>query len=208
MGQRGLLGGVLRLSGYAVSSLGDALENNGNPQEINSLRLASSGELPPDKGASETRLRKRQVAGSSVRLIGESIDQIADSLLLVGSATERVAFAAAGAAEGTVRVVEGLTRSLLNELSAWIYSITVIRPLFKFSACNIKFVSTIWINVWPWRRCSSSNGMFMYKINNIFSLDHYKIVCSLSMTKTTTYLLSIIGFIGSLPAIHTTLKSR
>ncbi len=102
-----LAGGVVRLSGWAVGSLGEAIENSGSGQDIDAEQ-----DLLSSWGNSDLKIKnKRIVAGTSVRLIGDAIEQIADSLLLAGSATEHVAFAATGAAEGTLRIVENsLTR--------------------------------------------------------------------------------------------------
>ena len=68
-------------------------------------------------GGGERRKRSRRVAGTSVRLLAGAIEQLADSLLLAGAATEHVAFAAAGAAEGTVRIMEDATASLSDMFS-------------------------------------------------------------------------------------------
>lgn len=70
-----LAGGVIKLSSIAVNSLGSAIENG-------SVKKESA----PNSG--KPRTSKRKVAGESVRLLGESIEQVADSLLLAGSATE------------------------------------------------------------------------------------------------------------------------
>ena len=111
-----LAGGAVRVSGWAVSSLGEAIENGGNARDqddVPTLTSPKENEVNPERG----KTRNRQVAGSSVKLIGDAIEQVADSLLLAGSATERVAFAAAGAAEGTVRIVEDLASSLSDMFS-------------------------------------------------------------------------------------------
>mmetsp|Transcript_10908 Transcript_10908/g.26895 ORF Transcript_10908/g.26895 Transcript_10908/m.26895 type:complete len:1052 (+) Transcript_10908:143-3298(+) len=110
-----LAGGAVRVSGWAVGSLGDAIENSGGGRggENSNKKVSSSIE----KGAERGKMRKRKVAGTSVRLIGDAIEQVADSLLFAGSATERVAFAAAGAAEGTVRIVEDIASSLSDMFS-------------------------------------------------------------------------------------------
>lgn len=52
-----------------------------------------------------------------MRLLAGAITQLADSLLLAGSATEHVAFAAAGAAEGTIRIMEDAAASLSDMFS-------------------------------------------------------------------------------------------
>ena len=70
-----LAGGVFKLSGYAVNSLGSAIEHGSDKKE-------------PEPNSGKPRTSKREVAGQSVRLLGESIEQVADSLLLAGSATE------------------------------------------------------------------------------------------------------------------------
>ena len=70
-----LAGGVIKLSSIAVNSLGSAIENGSVKKESE-----------PNSG--KPRTSKRKVAGESVRLLGESIEQVADSLLLAGSATE------------------------------------------------------------------------------------------------------------------------
>lgn len=102
-----LAGGAVRLSGWAVGSLGEAIENGGSGRENNPEQDRISSSVRPDLNTKS----KRKVAGTSVRLIGDAIEQIADSLLLAGSATEHVAFAATGAAEGTLRIMESsLTR--------------------------------------------------------------------------------------------------
>lgn len=75
-----LAGGVFRLSGWAVNSLGTAIEHGG------AMRDDISQAEDPHSG--KRRTSKRKVAGESVRLLGESIEQVADSLLLAGSATE------------------------------------------------------------------------------------------------------------------------
>jgi hypothetical protein len=76
-----LAGGVFRLSGWALSSVGSAIEHGGGAK-----RDSISQAEEPHSGKSRTS--KRKVAGESVRLLGESIEQVADSLLLAGSATE------------------------------------------------------------------------------------------------------------------------
>jgi len=104
-----IAGGVVRLSGWAVGSLGEAIECGGNERDENGDQTLASSKVST---SDNEKVRKRQVAGTSVRLIGDAIEQVADSLLLAGSATERVAFATAGAAEGTVRIVEDFASSL------------------------------------------------------------------------------------------------
>ncbi|KAL7491273.1 hypothetical protein ACHAWT_000672 [Skeletonema menzelii] len=93
-----LAGGVFKLSGWAVNSLGSAIEH-GNKKD-------------PEPISGKQRTSRRKVAGESVRLLGESIEQVADSLLLAGSATERVTFAAASIAEGAVRFVGDIAMSV------------------------------------------------------------------------------------------------
>jgi len=73
-----LAGGVFRLSGWAVNSLGTAIEHSG----------ATRDGISQESHSGKIRTSKRKVAGESVRLLGESIEQVADSLLLAGSATE------------------------------------------------------------------------------------------------------------------------
>ncbi len=73
-----LAGGVFRLSGWAVNSLGTAIEHSG----------ATRDGVSQEPHSGKIRSSKRKVAGESVRLLGESIEQVADSLLLAGSATE------------------------------------------------------------------------------------------------------------------------
>jgi hypothetical protein len=73
-----LAGGVFRLSGWAVNSLGTAIEHSG----------ATRDGISQEPHSGKIRSSKRKVAGESVRLLGESIEQVADSLLLAGSATE------------------------------------------------------------------------------------------------------------------------
>lgn len=97
-----LAGGVVRLSGWAVGSLGEAIENSGSEENNSDREMVSSSSAKSDMNTKN----KRKVAGTSVRLLGDAIEQIADSLLLAGSATEHVAFAATGAAEGTLRIME------------------------------------------------------------------------------------------------------
>ena len=106
-----LAGGAVRLSGWAIGSLGEALENSG--QESKHQRLSQKKESTSEN----SRVLKRQVAGSSVRLIGDAIDQAADSLLLAGSATERVAFGVTSAAEGCVRIVQDFTSQIATMFS-------------------------------------------------------------------------------------------
>jgi hypothetical protein len=109
-----LAGGAIRLSGWAVGGLGDAIANGGGDGG------AGRGESVDDGGGGgggERRKRSRRVAGTSVRLLAGAIEQLADSLLLAGSATEHVAFAAAGAAEGTVRIMEDAAASLSEMFS-------------------------------------------------------------------------------------------
>jgi hypothetical protein len=61
--------------------LGSAIEHGGGGK-----RDSISQEEEPQSG--KLRTSRRKVAGESVRLLGESIEQVADSLLLAGSATE------------------------------------------------------------------------------------------------------------------------
>ena len=98
-----LAGGVVRLSGWVVGSLGEAIENSGSGLEIDAEQDLV---MLPSENSDLKIKNKRIVAGTSVRLIGDAIEQIADSLLLAGSATEHVAFAATGAVEGTLRIME------------------------------------------------------------------------------------------------------
>eukprot|EP00984_Skeletonema_dohrnii_P018714 scaffold8790_cov126-Skeletonema_dohrnii-CCMP3373.AAC.7 len=100
-----LAGGVFRLSGFAVNSLGSAIEHGSAKRD----RIAQAEE--PNSGKQQ-RTSKRKAAGENVRLLGESIEQVADSLLLAGSATERVTFAAASIAEGAVRFVGDIAMSV------------------------------------------------------------------------------------------------
>ena len=102
-----LAGGAVRVTGWAVGSLGEAIEKGGGGRDNSDEVLDSV----------KKKTRKRQVAGTSIRLVGDAIEQVADSLLLAGSATERIAFAAAGAAEGTVRIVEDFASSLSDLFS-------------------------------------------------------------------------------------------
>jgi hypothetical protein len=97
-----LVGGAVKASGWAVGSLGSAIAADRTIDEDNGL----------EEHSSKKRHRTRHVAGASVKLIGDAIDNVAESLLLAGSAIERVTFAAAGAAEGAVRLVEDFTSSL------------------------------------------------------------------------------------------------
>mmetsp|Transcript_11803 Transcript_11803/g.23743 ORF Transcript_11803/g.23743 Transcript_11803/m.23743 type:complete len:1058 (+) Transcript_11803:85-3258(+) len=99
-----LAGGVFRLSGFAVNSLGSAIEHGSAKRD----RISQAEE--PNSG--KQRTSKRKAAGENVRLLGESIEQVADSLLLAGSATERVTFAAASIAEGAVRFVGDIAMSM------------------------------------------------------------------------------------------------
>ncbi|KAL7553509.1 hypothetical protein ACHAWF_016815 [Thalassiosira exigua] len=113
-------GGAVRVAGWAVGSLGEALENVGQGDGGGSGGERGAGGAAGGMGNGESRStttpdevagkerKKRRVAGRSVRLIGDAVEEIADSVLLAGSAAERVAFAAAGAAEGAVRAVEDL----------------------------------------------------------------------------------------------------
>jgi len=75
-----LAGGVFRLSGFAVNSLGSAIEHGSAKRD----RISQAEE--PISG--KQRASKRKAAGENIRLLGESIEQVADSLLLAGSATE------------------------------------------------------------------------------------------------------------------------
>lgn len=93
-----LVGGAVKAGGWAVGSLGSTL----------SADKSSDG----NNDRSERRQGTRHVAGASVKLLGDAIDNVAESFLLAGSATERIAFAATGAAEGVVRVVEDFTSTL------------------------------------------------------------------------------------------------
>jgi len=93
-----LVGGAIKAGGWAVGSLGSTL----------SADKSSDG----NSDHSERRHGKRHVAGASVKLLGDAIDNVAESFLLAGSATERIAFAATGVAEGVVRVVEDFTSTL------------------------------------------------------------------------------------------------
>ena len=70
-----LAGGIVRLSGWAIGSLGEAIENSGHSgaEEGEHQRLAPKEDLT----SGNPRVLKRQVAGSSVRLIGDAIDQVA-----------------------------------------------------------------------------------------------------------------------------------
>jgi len=99
-----LAGGVFRLSGFAVNSLGSAIEHGSSKRDT----ISQAKELSSGKQIT----KRRKVAGENVRLLGESIEQVADSLLLAGSATERVTFAAASIAEGVVRFVGDMALSV------------------------------------------------------------------------------------------------
>lgn len=100
-----LVGGAVKAGGWAVGSLGSAI----TPDTVD-----GSNNLDNTSRMKKHRTRTRHVAGASVKLLGDAIDNVAESLLLAGSATERIAFAAAGVAEGAVRVVEDFTSSLSN----------------------------------------------------------------------------------------------
>ena len=100
-----IVGGAVKAGGWAVGSLGTAISSDKSDAEEDESLAMSSG---------RKKHRTRKVAGASVKLLGDAIDNVAESLLLAGSATERVAFAAAGAAEGAVRVIEDLTSSISN----------------------------------------------------------------------------------------------
>jgi len=60
--------------------LGSAIEHGSAKRD----RISQAEE--PNSG--KQRTSKRKAAGENVRLLGESIEQVADSLLLAGSATE------------------------------------------------------------------------------------------------------------------------
>jgi hypothetical protein len=92
-GSSRLVGGAVKAGGWAVGSLGNAI-------------------LSDKQCSVKKRHRTRKVAGASIKLLGDAIDNVAESLLLAGSATERIAFASAGVAEGTVRIVEDLASTL------------------------------------------------------------------------------------------------
>eukprot|EP00804_Cyclotella_cryptica_P027573 CCRYP_007517-RA/>CCRYP_007517-RA protein AED:0.01 eAED:0.01 QI:306/1/1/1/1/1/3/634/946 len=97
-----LVGGAVRASGWAMGSLGSAISSE-----------KSNGEGGVHEAHSDRERHKiRKVAGASVKLLGDAIDNVAESLLLAGSATERIAFACTGAAEGTIRIVEDFASSL------------------------------------------------------------------------------------------------
>ena len=100
-----IVGGAVKAGGWAVGSLGSAISSDKSDTEEDENLITHVG---------KKRHRTRKVAGASVKLLGDAIDNVAESLLLAGSATERIAFAAAGAAEGAVRVIEDLTSSLSN----------------------------------------------------------------------------------------------
>lgn len=103
-GSARLAGSAVKIGGWAVGSLGVAIE---------SKEASHTEKLSVDSGLTKGSKRNtRKFAGSSVQLVGSAIEQVAESLLLAGSATERVAFAAAGVAEGTVRLVEDFASSL------------------------------------------------------------------------------------------------
>ncbi|KAL3811172.1 hypothetical protein ACHAXA_002736 [Cyclostephanos tholiformis] len=111
-------GGVVRLSGQAIGGLGEVIEGGGGDgvdyvgEQLDDVSSNGRGE-----GGVKRRKRSRRVAGTSVRLLAGAIAQLADSLLLAGSATEHVAFAAAGAAEGTIRIMEDAAASLSDMFS-------------------------------------------------------------------------------------------
>ena len=100
-----LIGGAIKASGWAVSSLGST---------ISSEKPTEEGRISTTNYSGQKTHRTRRIAGESVKLVGDAIENVAESLLLVGTATETVAFAATGALEASVRVVESFASSLSN----------------------------------------------------------------------------------------------
>lgn len=94
--------GVVKVTGWAVGSLGEAIENGSAGRRRNgSIKVQ-------DKKGNQVR----KIAGTSMRLFAGAIEQLGDSLLLAGSAVEHITFAAAEVAEGTVRILENSSSSL------------------------------------------------------------------------------------------------
>ncbi len=98
-----LLGGVVRVGGWAVESIGTAIEcasidtddDDDNDVVKNHLGSVSNQIAAPEtneraKKRSKIFRNTRKIAGTSVRLVGDAIGQVSDSLLLAGSAAERV----------------------------------------------------------------------------------------------------------------------
>ncbi len=112
------MGEAVRLSGRAVGGLGEAIKRGGGGvKNGGEHRGDGSSDGGGAGGGVKRRKRSRRVAGTSMRLLAGAITQLADSLLLAGSAMEHVAFAAAGAAEGTIRIIEDAAASLLDMFS-------------------------------------------------------------------------------------------
>ncbi|KAL7485327.1 hypothetical protein ACHAW6_010921 [Cyclotella cf. meneghiniana] len=97
-----LVGGAVRAGGWAMGSLGSAISS----EKSNGVGIVHAAH------SEKERYKIRKVAGATVKLLGDAIDNVAESLLLAGSATERIAFACTGAAEGTIRLVEEFASSL------------------------------------------------------------------------------------------------
>jgi hypothetical protein len=111
--------GAVKVTGWAVSNIGEAIENSGHGRHpattaggVNNDEFRRNKKFESNKSG-----QGRRIAGSSVRLLAGAIEQLADSLLLVGSAVEHVVFATAGAAEGTVRIMEDASSSLSDMFS-------------------------------------------------------------------------------------------
>ena len=114
-----LAGGAVKVTGWAVANIGEAIENSGHGRHpATTAGAVNNDEFRRNKKFESNKSGQgRRIAGSSVRLLAGAIEQLADSLLLVGSAVEHVVFATAGAAEGTVRIMEDASSSLSDMFS-------------------------------------------------------------------------------------------
>jgi hypothetical protein len=116
-----LAGGAVKITGRVMSNIGEAIENSGGGGDGRhpSATVVGGGVNYNEfrRESDDKRGQGRRIAGSSVRLLAGAIEQLADSLLLVGSAVEHVVFATAGAAEGTVRIMEDASSSLSDIFS-------------------------------------------------------------------------------------------
>ena len=114
-----LAGGAVKVTGWAVANIGEAIENSGHGRHpATTAGAVNNDEFRRNKKFESNKSGQgRRIAGSSVRLLAGAIEQLADSLLLVGSAVEHVVFATAGAAKGTVRIMEDASSSLSDMFS-------------------------------------------------------------------------------------------
>mmetsp|Transcript_16402 Transcript_16402/g.25588 ORF Transcript_16402/g.25588 Transcript_16402/m.25588 type:complete len:931 (+) Transcript_16402:87-2879(+) len=104
----GLTGSSIKVVGSAVKSSSALLDSIGGAVEGEDQRPIQ------DRNVVENT---RHVAGKSVKLVGNIVRGLGDSIVLAGAATETVASSSAGVAEDAVRVFESLAHSLSTTFS-------------------------------------------------------------------------------------------